>query len=303
MNRNQPTSAAPLCAAPFAPTGKPRLSVPALACDTHAHILGPAADFPYIEERVYTPPDCLLADYQAMLTALGMQRCVLVQPSVYGSDNRVMMAALAQLGAQLGNPARGVAVVEPDVDQATLIEMHAAGVRGVRVNLVDRREKSGGLPMQDLQALAARIAPLGWHLELLAHVNEMPGFESALSALPVPVVFGHLGYAPAALGVGDAGFQSLLRMAEAGQAFVKLTGPYRLTGEPLPYDPVLPFARELARRCPQQLLWGSDWPHVMLKGAMPDDAGLLDLLMAWLPDEAMREQVLVENPARLYGWE
>jgi 2-pyrone-4,6-dicarboxylate lactonase len=296
---NSPNPAAPPCAAPFAPTGRPRLSVPALACDTHAHILGPAADFPYIEERVYTPPDCLLAHYQAMLQALGMTRCVLVQPSVYGSDNRVMLAALRQLGPDM---ARGVAVVDADIDPAQLVAMHALGVRGVRVNLVDRREKSGGLPMQDLSMLAERIAGLGWHLELLVHVNEIAGFEDPLGALPVPVVFGHLGYAPAALGVQDAGFQSLLRMAQAGRAWVKLTGPYRLSAQALPYAAVLPFARELAQRCPQQLLWGSDWPHVMLKGVMPDDASLLDLLADWLPDPVVRQQVLVDNPARLYGW-
>lgn len=298
MKNNLPSPAAPLCAGPFQPTGRPTLAVPPLSCDSHAHILGPAAEFPYIDERVYTPPDCLLPDYQAMLAALGMQRCVLVQPSVYGSDNRVMLAALRQLGAS----ARGVAVVDDDIDSASLGAMHEAGVRGLRVNLVDRREKSGGLPLEALNALAARIAPYNWHLELLVHVNEIAGFEQALGALPVPVVFGHLGYAPAALGIADPGFQSLLRMAETGRAWIKLTGPYRLTAQALPYDAVLPFARELARRCPQQLLWGSDWPHVMLKGVMPDDASLLDLLADWLPDAGLRRQVLVDNPARLYGW-
>lgn len=298
MNINDASSAAPLCAEPFEPTGKPALAVPALACDTHAHILGPAVEFPYIEERVYTPPDCLLPDYLAMLGALGMERCVLVQPSVYGSDNRVMLAALRRLG----NMARGVAVMDADIDADELNVMHEAGVRGLRVNLVDRRDKSGGLPLADLAALAGRVGELGWHVELLVHVNEIAGFEEALSALPVPVVFGHLGYAPAELGVQDAGFQSLLRMAEKGRAWVKLTGPYRLTREALPYPSVLPFAHELARRCPQQLLWGSDWPHVMLKGAMPDDARLLDLLSEWLPDAQLRQQVLVDNPARLYGF-
>jgi len=148
-------SQAPPCAAPdFAPR-QPQLKVPAGSCDCHAHILGPAARFPYSDERVYTPPDCLLADYRAMLTALGLARAVLVQPSVYGSDNRVLLNALdAMQGAW-----RGVAVVEPDVSASALQEMHAAGVRGVRVNVVDVQSNKGVLPLNQLRGLAERIAP------------------------------------------------------------------------------------------------------------------------------------------------
>ena len=233
-----------------------------------------------------------------MLQTLGVQRCVLVQPSVYGSDNRVLLKALAALG----DDARGVAVVSPDVNHAELQALHDSGVRGLRLNLVDRRDKHAALALQDLQTLAASIAPLGWHLELLAHVNELPQLDRLLGDLPVPLVFGHLGYTPASLGTAHAGFRALLRLAARGRAWVKLTGPYRLTPEPLPYAPVLDFARELGRQCPGQLLWGSDWPHVMLKGQMPDDAQLLDLLPDWLPDAGLRRQVLVDNPERLYGW-
>lgn len=290
--------AAPPCAAPLPHTSRPRLATPALACDTHAHILGPASRYPYASERVYTPPDCLLPDYLAMLDALGVQRCVLVQPSVYGSDNRVLLAALRELGPR----ARGVAVIDDTTSDDELDAMHAAGVRGLRVNLVDRRDKGGPLPVAQLRALAARIAGLGWHLELLAHVNEYPHLDDVLADFPVPLVFGHLGYAPASLGTDDAGFQALLTMARRGQAFVKLTGPYRLTTAPLPYQPVEGFAHTLVKICPQQLLWGSDWPHVMLKGDMPDDAKLFDLLLDWVGDEKLREQILVHNPARLYGW-
>ncbi|MFZ9543264.1 MAG: amidohydrolase family protein [Hylemonella sp.] len=292
-------SQAPPCAAPdFAPR-QPQLKVPAGSCDCHAHILGPAARFPYSDERVYTPPDCLLADYRAMLTALGLARAVLVQPSVYGSDNRVLLNALdAMQGAW-----RGVAVVEPDVSASALQEMHAAGVRGVRVNVVDVQSNKGVLPLKQLRGLAERIAPLGWHMEFLLHVHEFPRLDQQLAGFPVDVVFGHLGYLPTQLGIGDAGFQALLRLLQAGRAWVKLTGPYRLSGSKLPYADVVPFAHALLDAAPRQIVWGSDWPHVMVKGAMPNDGDLMDILSTWIPDPSIRHQVLVSNPERLYGFQ
>jgi len=292
-------SQAPPCAAPdFAPR-QPQLKVPAGSCDCHAHILGPAARFPYSDERVYTPPDCLLADYRAMLTALGLARAVLVQPSVYSSDNRVLLNALdAMQGAW-----RGVAVVEPDVSASALQEMHAAGVRGVRVNVVDVQSNKGVLPLNQLRGLAERIAPLGWHMEFLLHVHEFPRLDQQLTGFPVDVVFGHLGYLPTQLGIGDAGFQALLRLLQAGRAWVKLTGPYRLSGSKLPYADVVPFAHALLDAAPRQIVWGSDWPHVMVKGAMPNDGDLMDILSTWIPDPSIRHQVLVNNPERLYGFQ
>lgn len=292
------TAAAPACAAPdFAPR-TPKLVLPKGACDCHAHILGPASEFAYASERIYTPPDCLLGDYQLMLGKLGLSRAVLVQPSVYGTDNRVMLRALAQGGASL----RGVAVVNAKVSEAELNSMHKAGVRGVRVNVVDVREGKGTLPMTALRELAERVAPLGWHMEFLMHVNEHPGLEQSFADFPVEVVFGHLGYVPTALGLKTPGFKGLLRLIKKGRAWVKLTGPYRISTDALPYADVNAFAWALLEAAPEQLLWGSDWPHVMLKGAMPNDADLLDLLGAWLPDEADRHKVLVNNPARLYGF-
>lgn len=292
-------SQAPPCAAPdFAPR-QPQLKVPAGSCDCHAHILGPAARFPYSDERVYTPPDCLLADYRAMLTALGLARAVLVQPSVYSSDNRVLLNALdAMQGAW-----RGVAVVEPDVSASALQEMHAAGVRGVRVNVVDVQSNKGVLPLNQLRGLAERIAPLGWHMEFLLHVHEFPRLDQQLAGFPVDVVFGHLGYLPTQLGIGDAGFQALLLLLQAGRAWIKLTGPYRLSGSKLPYADVVPFAHALLDAAPRQIVWGSDWPHVMVKGAMPNDGDLMDILSTWIPDPSIRHQVLVNNPERLYGFQ
>ncbi len=293
------TASAPACAAPdFAPR-RPQLLLPAGACDCHAHVIGPAARYALAAQRIYTPPDCVAADYQAMLTAVGLTRAVLVQPSVYGSDNRLLVDSL--LAAGTGNW-RGVAVLAGDEDDAELSRLHQAGVRGARVNLVDRADRDTRLPLADLHALATRIAPLGWHLELLAHVDEHGAGLQALGDLPVPVVFGHLGYLTVGRGVDDPGFAAVLSLLNAGRAWVKLTGPYRLTRDALPYPAVDEMAAALREAAPQRLVWGSDWPHVMLRGAMPNDADLVDLIARWLPDAELRAQVLVDNPLALYGF-
>lgn len=290
---------APPCAPPdFAPR-RPRLALPAGACDCHAHVIGPGAHYALAASRVYTPPDCVADAYRAMLAAVGVARAVLVQPSVYGSDNRLLLDTLAAADSAHW---RGVAVLAGDEDDAELARLHAAGVRGARINLVDRADRSATLPMAQLRALAARIAPLGWHLELLAHVDEAGDGLQALGELPVPLVFGHLGYLSIGRSVDDPGFRALLALLRAGRAWVKLTGPYRLTREALPYPPVDEMAAALRETAPQRLVWGSDWPHVMLKGVMPNDAELVDLLERWLPDAALRKQVLVDNPQALYGF-
>ena len=290
---------APPCAPPdFAPR-KPRLSLPAGSCDCHAHVIGPTARYALSAQRIYTPPDCVAADYQAMLAAVGVTRAVLVQPSIYGSNNRLLLDSLCAAGTANH---RGVAVLAGDENDAELARLHQAGVRGARVNLVDRAERDTRLPMNALQVLAARIAPLGWHLELLVHVDEAGAGLQALAELPLPLVFGHLGYLSVGRGIDDAGFCALLALMRAGQAWVKLSGPYRLTRDALPYAAVDEMAAALRETAPQHLVWGSDWPHVMLRDSMPNDADLVDLLARWLPDAVLRQQVLVDNPQALYGW-
>jgi 2-pyrone-4,6-dicarboxylate lactonase len=297
--RNLSPEAPQDCSPPDFRPRRPALRVPAGACDCHAHILGPARVYPYAPERVYTPPDCLLPDYENMLAALGVAHAVLVQPSVYGTDNTVLVDALERGAGRY----RGVAVVDPAVADLELARLHARGVRGVRVNLVDvPGRKPGALMIDRLRTLARRVAPLGWHLELLLHVDEFPGLDDAFAGLSADVVIGHLGYMSAARGLDAPGFRALLRLLERGRCWVKLTGPYRISGAGLPYPDVAPFARALAAARPDRLVWGSDWPHVMLKGAMPNDAELLDLLEDWLPDEALRQRVLVDNPAQLYAF-
>src|SRR5262245_971101 len=259
--------------------------------------MGPAARYAYSPTRIYTPPDCVLADYLHMLDTLGVERAVLVQPSVYGTDNSAMLDAMKAAGGRL----RGVAVVAEDISDAELKDLDATGVRGVRVNIVDVKDrKPGTLPMDSLTKLAQRIAPLGWHMELLMHVDEFADLDERLEDFPVEVVLGHLGYVTIGKGIDDPGFQALLRLVKTGRAWVKLTGPYRITTAPLPYADTVPFAQALLEANRERVIWGTDWPHVMLKGRMPNDADLADVLADWIPDAAAREQVLVRNPAKLY---
>jgi predicted TIM-barrel fold metal-dependent hydrolase len=295
----QARAEAPPCIAFDANTRAPRLELPPGTTDCHAHICGPAARYEYFAERIYTPPDALLTDYQKMLATLGVERAVLVQPSVYGTDNSAMLDAMNVGGAKL----RGVAVVADDVAASELERMHAAGVRGVRVNIVDVKDrKSGTLPLAALTKLASKVKPFGWHMEFLMHVDEFPELDRMLADFPVETVYGHLGYMKTDRGTGSAGFQALLRMMQSGRAWVKLTGPYRISTQPLPHADTNVYAHALIEAAPRQVIWGTDWPHVMVKGAMPNDGDLADILAAWIPDAATRRQVLVENPARLYGF-
>ena len=293
------SAAAPACAGPDFNPRQPKLRLPRHSCDTHAHIMGPVARYAYSPARIYTPPDCLLADYLHMLDTLGVDRAVLVQPSVYGTDNSAMLDAMKAAGGRL----RGVAVVAEDVSDTELGELEAAGVRGVRVNIVDVKDrKPGTLPLASLTKLARRIAPLGWHMEFLMHADEFPDLDEMLGEFPVEVVLGHLGYLSVGKGADDAGFQALLRLMKAGRAWVKLTGPYRITAAPAPYSDTVPLAQALLEANRERVIWGTDWPHVMLKGKMPNDADLADVLAEWIPDAGLREQVLVRNPEKLYGF-
>ena len=292
---------APLCQAPDPEIRSPKIEFPAGAVDCHAHVCGPASQFPYAKERIYTPPDATLESYQSLLGMLGIDRAVLVQPSVYGIDNRAMLAALRAHPQKF----RGVAVVSNnvnDIQDQELEQLHAAGVRGIRCNIVDVADKSAGLPIQNLKSLAERIKPFGWHLELLMHVNEYPNLAKVFENFPVDLVFGHFGYSHAKHGTHDEGFQGLLDLLKNQQAWVKMTGPYRICDGDLPYSDMRPFNDAVIRANPKQLIWGSDWPHVMVKKKMPHDADLCALFGDWVTDLALRKSILVDNPCILYDF-
>ena len=272
--------------------------MPPGACDTHAHICGPVDRHPYSDRRIYTPPDAPLSAYRHLLATLGVERAVLVQPSVYGTDNGVMLDAMALFGRER---CRAVAVVDDDISDAELEKLDAAGVRGVRVNVVDVAEGKGVLPMAALTHLASRIQRFGWHVEFLMHADEFPDLDRQFADFPVDIVLGHLGYMKTDKGLDNDGFQALLRLMRRGKCWVKLTGPYRISTQALPHGDTLAYARALLEAAPESVVWGSDWPHVMVKSAMPNDGDLADLLLDWVP-EGLREQVLVANPAKLYGF-
>src|SRR5215211_5920348 len=270
---------APLCAAPDRTPHRPRIPFPRGACDTHAHIFGPAAQFPYAAERIYTPPDSTWADYCALLRTLGVERAVLVQPSVYGTDNAAMLSALRTAGPGL----RAVAVVQEDIAAGELESLNQAGV---------------------LRAIARRVAPFGWHIELLINLDHVEGFAATLADLPVPIVIGHMGYPRDGVRafMESPAFADLMRLLDGGRCWIKLTSPYRISPRPLPYDDVDALAQTLAKAAPERMLWGTDWPHVMLKGRMPNDGDLCDLIERWMPDATARTCILVDNPAELYGF-
>ena len=295
----QATKDAPYCMAYHPEPSPPSFSFPPGSIDSHAHICGPEATFPYDSARIYTPPDALLPAYEHMLRTLGVERMVLVQPSIYGEDNQVMLRAMRESSM----PTRGVAVVPLDMERAELEGFHKAGIRGVRFNLVDVKDPSAGLPMAEITAFAERIKPMGWHTELLAHIDDYPEFGTMFQDFPTEIVVGHLGYFRPGCALDHPGFQGLLQLAGQGRCWVKLTGPYRIAAKDFPYEDVDRFAEALVKRVPDRLLWGSDWPHVMMKKTMPNDGHLANILARWIPDQQLRRQVLTDNPAKLYQFD
>lgn len=293
---SQATKEAPYCL-PYHPESSiPVYSFPAGSCDTHAHICGPEATVLYDPARIYTPPDALLPAYEKMLTTLGVERMVLVQPSIYGVDNGVMLKAMRKTSLQ----ARGVVVVPLDIKDSELEALHHAGIRGVRFNLVDVRKPAAGLPLDEISFFAKRLKPLKWHVELLIHVDDYPDFYTMFKGFPTEIVVGHFGYFHPGCSLSNPGFQGMLELAISGKCWVKFTGPYRISAEELPYVDVDPFAHALVTKAPLRLLWGTDWPHVMMKKIMPDDGHLADTFARYAPDAKLRQQILVDNPAQLY---
>jgi D-galactarolactone isomerase len=290
---------------PFsAGTAPPATAVPRGACDCHVHVYDGA--FAATPGARLTPPDAGAADYRLVQHRLGTERVVLVTPSTYGSDNRCMLAGLAQLAAA-GVAARGVAVITGNEPDTELSRLAAAGVRGVRVNL------SLGVThtVADLAPLAQRIAPLGWHLQLLMPPHTLAGCADLLDSLPVQLVFDHFGRidpapAPAQAATTHAAHRVILHLLQAGRAWVKLSGGYIVSPLGTVEDPTLDaLARSYLDTAPQRAVWGSDWPHATASAgqhALPDDARQLDRLAAWAGTPQQLNAVLLDNPQALYGF-
>jgi len=269
----------------------PRLALAARACDSHIHIYD--ARFASLTPVL---PAATVAEYRLLQARNGTERAVVVTPAAYGTDNRVTLDAIAQLGPER---TRGVAVLHPEVTDAQLQALHAGGVRGIRFTLFDPRTAVTRFDM--VEPLARRVHELGWHVQLHWRGEQIVEHAALLARLPCTLVFDHMARLPRPENERHAAFAIVARLLAAGRAWVKLSGPY-LDDEGPDYASRAAVVRAYASLAPGRLVWGSDWPHPTEKSLKPDDAHLLDLLDEWLGDLALRERVLVDNPAELYGF-
>jgi len=288
------------CPPPREPT-RPVVATPPKACDTHCHVFGPASQFPYAADRSYTPPDAPLSKYLAMLDTLGFERGALVQGSAHGRDNAAMLDALERHPDRL----RGVAVADRDTAAVDFGTWDALGVRGLRFNHFFRDGQlhyRGGVPLEDAKILSPILRDLGWHLQLWIDVKDLPDTIPVLKGIGLPVVIDHMGRTDAQAGVNAPGFQALLRLLGEGGCWVKLSGAHRVSQQAPDYPDARALHVALVKENPEQLVWGSDWPHPRMEDEMPNAGHLLDLFNEWTEDDAIRRRILVDNPARLYGF-
>jgi D-galactarolactone isomerase len=271
-------------------TERPKLKSPLHATDCHHHIYD--ARFPPDPKAVLKPAPATVPDYRLLQKRIGTTRNVIVQPSTYGVDNRCLVDSLRQFGTK---NTRGVAVVNTSVTDAELKELDAAGVRGIRFNL----QQAGATSIDMLATLAKRITPLGWHVQMNVSPEQIVAAQSAINALPCPVVFDHFGHTTVR-GREDPAFSVIVKLLRANKGWLKLSGAYIDTKGPT-YPESVPTAQAYVKEAPDRLVWGSDWPHPTAD-EKPDDAVLFDLLLQWAPDETERHHILVENPAKLYGF-
>jgi predicted TIM-barrel fold metal-dependent hydrolase len=284
------------------------LSLPDGAADCHMHVLGPFDRYPLAPDRAYNVPEATLDEHERMKRRIGLQRTVFVQASGHGNDNRAMLAAIAALGER----GRGVAVVPPDSNPEELEHLHAAGVRGLRFNLVTMRSRYGDDPAKLVGDYERLCAPLGWHLQVFADGATLQALEAVLQRCRVNVVIDHMGLPDASAGVAQPGFQALLRLMREKHMWAKLAGADRVTRASGRLRDAIPFMQALAAVAPQRLVWGSDWPHIgfhsgqqvrgdaVLPYRKVDVGALLEVLFEAVPDAAASRAILSDNPARLY---
>ena len=292
-------------AQPATPVG---FDVPAGACDFHTHIHGDPKKFPYFSGRVYTPETAMPEEMSALHQALHMQRVVIVTPSVYGTDNAATLWGIKARGRH----ARGVAVIDDRTPENELDAMGRAGIRGIRLNLATGGQNDPSLARRRFQAAVDRVEPRKWHVQMYTNLAVISSIKEQVLASPVPVVFDHFGGAQAHLGTGQPGFADLLELVRSGRAYVKISGAYRASKRPPDYEDAAPLAQALIAANADRIVWGTDWPHPNSASGRPatevtplfqiDDGRLLNQLPVWAPDAGVRRKILVDNPARLYGF-
>ncbi len=287
--------------------------VPRGACDCHVHVFGDPAKFPFAEKRVYTPPQASVEQLIELQRDLRLDRVVVVQPSVYGADNACTVDAVRRMGAR----ARGVAVIDKSTSRKALEEMAGAGIRGVRLNL--ETNTAGQFDPADakavLDATAEQIRGLGWHVQIYARTAVIAGLKEHLARMPFPVVIDHFGRGNPAQGPSQSDFAAFTDLVKSGRVYVKISGAYRVSKMAPDFAEVTPLAQALVAANPDRIVWGTDWPHpnsdygrgkplTEISPPFPiDDGLLLNQLPKWVPDAAVRKKILVDNPARLYGFE
>jgi predicted TIM-barrel fold metal-dependent hydrolase len=302
--------AKPVLAKASQPATPVNFDVPARSCDCHTHIYGDPVQFPFTPGRAYTPQPASPEEMAVLHKALGIQRVVIVTPSVYGADNSATLYGMKARGAD----ARGIAVIDEKTSESDLDRMNQAGVRGIRLNLATGGAYNPPTGRQRFQAAIDRIRRRNWHIQVLTDLTMISALKDLVTASPVPVVFDHFGGAEADKGLRQPGFSNLVEMVRSGRAYVKISGAYRCSTLGPDYPDVAPLAQALINANPDRILWGTDWPHpnsVTPPGRKPtevtpqfqiDDGRLLNQLAVWAPSAALRKKILADNPARLYGF-
>jgi predicted TIM-barrel fold metal-dependent hydrolase len=292
------------------PSTPVNFDVPAGACDCHTHIHADPEKFPFYVGRVYTPEPASPEEMSALHKALRIERVVIVTPSVYGPDNSATLFGMTARGAT----ARGVAVIDDKTGESELDALQQAGFRGIRLNLATSGVNDPNVARQRFQAAVDRMKARGWHVQLFTSLAVISAIKDLVAVAPVPVVFDHFGGAQAALGVDQPGFADLLELVKSGKAYVKISGAYRASKLAPDYPDVAPLSRALIAANAERIVWGTDWPHPdsvtppdrKITDVTPlfqiDDGRLFNQLPVWAPDEAVRRKILVDNPARLYGF-
>jgi 2-pyrone-4,6-dicarboxylate lactonase len=295
----------PYCMPPDPNTRKPSFVLPAGSCDTHFHIFGPPETFPFVSTHEYTPPAAPLEHYLKMAKVIGIERGVVVQPSVHGLDNAATLDAITKSGGRF----RGVARINDTTPKSELQRLHDGGVRGVRFNLLDRPR--GNVKLDVLDRCVENIVALCWSVDLHIDTKNLLAHEKRIRSMPVPVVIDHIARVKPAEGLTQPGFQLLLDLLKDRHVWVKVSGADKICNTwvhsyfGLPFVEVIPFARTVIAVAADRVIWGTDWPHSnnFVPGHTPNDGDLLDLFAAFAPDAHTRRKILVENPAALYGFD
>lgn len=270
--------------------------MPAGTCDSHCHVFGPGDTFPYAEGRSYTPPDAPFERLSALHAHVGASRAVVVQANCHGTDHSALLDTLVRSEGRY----RGVALLRADVSDAEIRHLHDHGMRGVRFNFVPHL---GGAPKPEVfDRIVDMVAPYGWHIALHLDGKDLTEHLDRFTRLPIPFVIDHMARIRAERGVQDPAFTNLLRLKDVDNAWVKVSGIDRISNGKRPFSEGIPFVRALIDAMPARLVWGTDWPHPNVAGDMPDDGELVDSFFEACPDASTRQQILVDNPARLFDF-